>query len=115
MQRIYLDYAATTPTDPEVVKAMLPYFSEMYGNPSSLHACGQEVRDGIEAARIKVARLINAFPAEIVFTSGGTEANNTALKGTLHALKDKGDHVITSTLEHHSISETCKFLEEAGC
>lgn len=115
MKRIYLDYAATTPTDPEVVKAMLPFFTEMYGNPSSVHVCGQENRDAIEIARGQVASIIGAIPSEIIFTSGGTEANNYALKGSVYALKEKGNHIITSRLEHHSVSETCAFLEKIGC
>ena len=115
MKRIYLDYAATTPVDPVVFEAMKPYFTEMFGNPSSVHSCGQEVRDAIEVARGQVARMIGAEPSEIVFTSGGTEANNQALKGIAFSLKDKGNHIITSTLEHHSVSETCEYLEKAGC
>jgi cysteine desulfurase len=115
MKRIYLDYAATTPVDPLVFEAMKPYFTEMYGNPSSVHSCGQEVRDAIELARGKVAQMIGANPSEIVFTSGGTEANNQALKGVYYALREKGNHIITSSLEHHSVSETCEFLEKLGC
>jgi cysteine desulfurase len=113
-KRIYLDYAATTPTDPEVVKEILPYFTEMFGNPSSVHSCGQEVRDALEKARGRVAGMIGANPSEIVFTSGGSESNNLALKGITLANKDKKNHIITSTLEHHSVSETCKFLAENG-
>ena len=115
MKRIYLDYSATTPVDPAVVEAMKPYFTGHFGNPSSVHSCGQESRDAIEAARIPVAKMIGALPSEIVFTSGGTEANNYALKGTVYALKEKGNHIITSTVEHHSVSETCEFLEQTGC
>jgi cysteine desulfurase len=113
-KRIYLDYAATTPVDPAVVQEMLPFFTEKYGNPSSVHSCGQEVRDALEIARGRVAAMIGANPSEIVFTSGGSESNNTVLKGITQANKDKKNHVITSTLEHHSVSETCKFLEETG-
>jgi cysteine desulfurase len=113
-RRIYLDYAATTPVDPAVVQEMLPYFTEMYGNPSSVHSCGQEVRDSIEEARSQVAIMIGAQPSEIVFTSGGSEANNLALKGIVAANYDKRNHIITTTLEHHSVSETCKFLGESG-
>jgi cysteine desulfurase len=114
VKRIYLDYAATTPVDPEVVKEMLPFFTEKYGNPSSVHSCGSEVRDALEKARVKVAGMIGAHPTEIVFTSGGSESNNLALKGMVEASKGKQNHIITSTLEHHSVSETCKFLAEAG-
>jgi len=115
LKRIYLDYAATTPVDPQVFEAMKPYFSEMYGNPSSVHACGQEVRDAIELARGKVANMIGADPSEIVFTSGGTEANNQVIKGVAFSLREKGNHIIISALEHHSVSETCEYLEKAGC
>ena len=114
MKRIYLDYAATTPALPEVVDAMLPYFNEKYGNPSSLHSFGREARAAVEDARSKVADLINSNPEEIVFTSGGTESNNFALEGVLGALKGKKDHVITSKIEHHAILEPCRFLEKMG-
>ena len=113
-KKIYLDYAATTPVDPAVVKEMLPYFTEKYGNPSSVHSCGQEVRDALEKARNQVATMIGAHPSEIIFTSGGSESNNTALKGITHANKDRKNHLITTTLEHHSVSETCKYLEKNG-
>ena len=114
MGRIYLDYAATTPTHPEVVKAMLPYFTEVFGNPSAIHACGQEAKGTIEEARAKVARLIGAQDEEIVFTSGGTEADNFALKGIAYANENKGNHIITTPIEHHAILETCHFLEGKG-
>ncbi len=130
MKRIYLDYAATTPTHPEVVAAMQPYFSEKFGNPSSLHAFGQEARSAVERAREQVAKLIGAQPEEIVFTSGGTEANNFAVHGVAYANKEKGpstpsmglgtsplrtsNHIITSTIEHHAVLEPCKFLETQG-
>jgi cysteine desulfurase len=112
MEKIYLDYAATTPTAPEVLEAMKPYFYEKFGNPSSLYSIAQETRRAIESAREKIAQFINARPEEIVFTSGGTESNNFALKGVAFANKDKGNHIITSNIEHHSVSEVCKFLEE---
>jgi len=114
MDRIYLDYAATTPTHPDVVKAMLPYFSGTFGNPSSIYACGQEAKEAIEEARSRAALLIGARDEEIVFTSGGTEADNTALKGVAYARKDRGNHIITSSIEHHAILETCHFLETQG-
>lgn len=114
MKRVYLDYAATTPTHPEVVKAMLPYFTEMFGNPSSIYSYGQEAKEAIEAARAQVARLINARTEEIVFTSGGTEADNLALKGMAFANEAKGNHIITSTIEHHAVLESAKFLEQRG-
>ena len=114
MKRIYLDYAATTQVHPEVVKVMLPYFDEMFGNPSAIHSCGQEAKGAIEEARTKVARLIGAHNEEIVFTSGGTEADNFALKGVAFANENKGNHIITSSIEHHAVMETCKFLERRG-
>ena len=114
MKRIYLDYAATTPTHPEVVKAMLPYFTDAFGNPSSIHSYGQESKGAIEESRDKVAALIGARDEEIVFTSGGTEADNFAIKGVAYANEIKGDHIITSSIEHHAVIETCKFLERRG-
>ena len=114
MRRIYLDHAATTPTHPEVVKAMLPFFSDAFGNPSSIYSYGQEAKGAVEEARIKVAELIGAGSEEIVFTSGGTEADNFALKGAAYANEHKGNHVITTALEHHAVLETCKFLERSG-
>ena len=114
MKRIYLDYAATTPTDPEVIKAMAPYFSDVFGNPSSLHSFGQEAKEAIEEARGVVASFIGAKPEEIVFTSGGTESNNFALKGVAYANSNKGNHIITSAIEHHAITEPAKFLEKQG-
>jgi cysteine desulfurase len=114
MKQIYLDYAATTPTHPEVVKAMLPYFTEAFGNPSGIYTYGQEAKGAIEEARSKVADLIGARDEEIVFTSGGTEADNFALKGVAFANQNKGNHIITSSIEHHAVIETCKFLERKG-
>jgi cysteine desulfurase len=114
MQRIYLDHAATTPTRPEVMKAMLPYFTDAFGNPSSIYSQGQEAKGAIEEARTKVAELIGARSEEIVFTSGGTEANNFALKGVAYANEHKGNHIITISIEHHAVLEVCKFLERRG-
>ena len=114
MRRIYLDYAATTPTHPEVVKAMLPYFNEAFGNPSSIHYYGQETKGVIEKARTKVAGLIGAQSDEIIFTSGGTEADNFALKGIAFANEPDGNHIITSSIEHHAVIEAGKFLERRG-
>jgi len=114
MKRIYLDYAATTPTHPDVVKAMLPYFTEAFGNPSSIYSYGQEAKGAIEEARVKVASLISARGEEIVFTSGGTEADNFAIKGVAFANERKGNHIITSPIEHHAVTETCSFLKRRG-
>ncbi len=114
MKRIYLDYAATTPVHPDVLKAMLPYFGEVYGNPSSIHACGLEAREAVDKARAQVARLINAGAEEICFTSGGTESDNYAVTGAALANEKKGRHIITSAIEHHAVLETCKSLEKRG-
>jgi len=114
VKRIYLDYAATTPTDPEVVEAMLPYYSERFGNPSSIYSLGQEAKSAIENAREKIASLLGAKREEIIFTSGGTESNNFALKGIVYANENKGNHIITSVIEHHAIIAPCKFLEKRG-
>jgi cysteine desulfurase len=114
MKRIYLDYAATTPVHPEVIKAMLPYFGESFGNPSSIHSHGQEAKDAVERARSKIAALIGAKSEEIVFTGSGTEADNFALKGVAISLHSKGNHIITSSIEHHAVLEICKFLQKQG-
>jgi cysteine desulfurase len=114
MEQIYLDYAATTPALPEVVEAMRPYFTEKYGNPSSIHSAGQESRAAIEKARSTVAGLIGCCTMEVVFTSGGTEADNHAIKGVAIANREKGDHIITTSIEHHAVLETCKFLKGWG-
>ncbi len=114
MNRIYLDYAATTPTHPEVVKTMLPYFTERFGNPSSIHSYGQEARVALEEARTNIAGFIGASEDEIIFTSGGTEADNMALTGLAYANESKGNHIITSSIEHHAVLETCHFLETRG-
>jgi len=114
MKRIYLDYAATTPTRPEVIKTMLDYFTESFGNPSSLFSYGQETKGAMEEARGKVAALIGARDEEIVFTSGGTEADNFAIQGVAYANESERNHIITSSIEHHAVLETCKFLERRG-
>jgi cysteine desulfurase len=114
MERIYLDYAATTPAHPEVVKTMVPYFTEGFGNPSSIYACGQEAKKALENARTNVAGLLGARDDEIVFTGGGSEADNYAIKGVAFANEDKGNHIITSRIEHHAVLETCHFLEKRG-
>ncbi|MBN3032466.1 MAG: cysteine desulfurase NifS [Candidatus Saganbacteria bacterium] len=114
-ERIYLDYAATTPVDGRVRAAMGPYHSEKFGNPSSLHSFGQETRAALEKAREQVAALIGALPGEIVFTSGGTEADNFALEGIAFANENKGNHIITSAVEHHAVLHCCEFLKKRGC
>jgi cysteine desulfurase len=109
-----MDYAATTPIDPRVVKAMLPYFTKKFGNTMSLHSFGREAKIAVEEARVKVADLMNVSPEEIIFTSSATESNNLALKGIAFANKDKGKHIITSKIEHECILESCKWLEKHG-
>jgi len=111
-RRVYLDHNASTPVHPEVVAEMLPYFSELYGNPSSIHAFGREARDGMDLARERVARFLKVSPPEIVFTSGGTESDNFAVKGLAWA-RGKG-HLITSQVEHHAVLRTCRALEAQG-
>lgn len=114
MKRVYLDYAATTPCDPQVLKEMEPYFFEKFGNPSSIHSFGQEAKAGIEEARESLASFLGAKPDEIIFTSGGTESNNFAVQGVAYAQSNKGNHIITTNIEHHAILEPCKFLEKKG-
>lgn len=114
MRKVYLDYSATTPVKEEVVKTMIPYYTEVYGNPSSLYTAGLTAKDGVDKAREQVAALINAKPTEIFFTSCGTEADNWVLEGVADKLKSKGNHIITSKIEHHAILHTCSYLEEHG-
>ena len=114
MNQIYLDYASTTPTDKRVVEAMLPYFGDIFGNPSSIHAFGQEAKAAVEGVRQRIAVFLGADPTEIVFTSGGTESDNFAIKGVATANRAKGSHIITSSVEHHAVLETCRFLEREG-
>src|SRR5262249_38503324 len=111
MRRVYLDNNATTPVLPEVFEAMRPFYLEQFGNASSIHHFGQHARAAVEKARASVAALLNARPAEIVFTSGGTEADNLGIFG----LVQRGDHVITSTIEHSAVMNSCKRLEQMGC
>jgi len=114
VNRIYLDNNATTPVDTEVLDAMLPFYREAFGNPSSVHWAGREVSGAIEKAREQVAALINAAPAEIVFIGCGSEGDNHAIKGTCEALADKGNHIITTSVEHPAVLETCKAMEKKG-
>src|SRR5438093_3503382 len=111
-RRVYLDHNASTPVHPEVVAEMLPYFTELYGNPSSIHAFGREARDGMDLARERVARFLKVSPPEIVFTSGGTESDNFAVKGLAWA-RGKG-HLITSQVEHHAVLRACRAREAQG-
>jgi cysteine desulfurase len=110
----YLDSNATTPLDPQVREAMAPYLAERFANPSAIYKFAQEVRGEVEAAREQVAALIHAASEEVIFTSGGTEADNTAVKGVAFALRDKGRHIITSSIEHHAVLHACHYLEGFG-
>jgi cysteine desulfurase len=114
MKNIYLDHAATTPADKRVVEAMLPYFTEHFGNPSSVHSFSRDARDAVVRAREITASFIGAKQEEIVFTSGGTESDNAALKGVAYGRREKGDHIITSKIEHHAVLESCRFLVRQG-
>jgi len=114
MRRIYMDNAATTPTDVGVIETMNPYYTLKYGNPNSVHFFGQETRDAVEKARIQVAHLIGATAREIIFTGGGTEADNHAIKGIAWANQKKGNHIITTKIEHHAVLHACNFLEKHG-
>ena len=112
--KVYLDHAATTYTDPEVFEAMKPYFCEVFGNASSLHGFGREAARAVDKARGQVAAALGCKPSEVYFTSGGTESDNWALKGIMHAHTDKGRHLITSKIEHHAVLHACEQLEKEG-
>jgi len=114
MNQIYLDYNATTPMDPKVLEEMLPYFRNDYGNPSSIHSFGNKAKSVLDLSRERIAALVNARPKEITFTGGGSESNNYAIKGMAYALREKGDHLITTSVEHASCLETFTFLESQG-
>ena len=114
MRRIYLDYNATTPLDSSVFEAMLPYLQEHYGNPSSGHWFGAQAKAAVEHARVQVAALLGADPSEIVFTSGGSESDNWAIRGIAETNRDRGDHIITSQIEHPAVLNTCRYLEGQG-
>ncbi|MFA0771107.1 MAG: hypothetical protein REDVDVYQ_001627 [Candidatus Fervidibacter sp.] len=111
---IYLDYAATTPLDPRVLEAMMPYLTEKFGNPNSIHAFGREARKAVDEAREKIAALLNCRPSELVFTSGGTESDNLALRGVAAAYRQKGNHIVTTAIEHHAVLHTCRALQDEG-
>lgn len=114
MRKVYLDHSATTPVDPEVAELMMTYYTTKFGNPSSIHSFGREAKKALEDARQQVADLIGAKPEEITFTSGGTEADNMAIIGAALANKKKGNHIITSAIEHHAVLDTCHYLEKQG-
>ena len=114
MKQIYLDYNATSPIDKEVADAMKPYLYEIFGNPSSMHKYGIVANEAVNLAREQVAALINCKPNEIIFTSGGTESNNYAIKGAALANRERGNHIITSSIEHPAVTEVCKYLEKYG-
>jgi cysteine desulfurase len=113
-RKIYLDYNASTPINPEVAEAMRPFLSQHFGNPSSLHWAGIPAKEAVEHARNQVADLLQCHPSEIVFTSGGSESNNHAIKGVFFALKEKGNHIITTQIEHPAVINPCRFLERLG-
>ncbi|MBC8171244.1 MAG: cysteine desulfurase [Anaerolineae bacterium] len=113
---VYLDHSATTPTDPRVVEAMLPYWTQTFGNPSSLHSAGKAAQDALNNARASIAQILNCDPAEIVFTSGGTESNNLALRGVAQAVQSRGrgNHIITTAVEHHAVLDVVKEMGDQG-
>jgi cysteine desulfurase len=114
MRTVYLDHSATTPVHPKVLETMLPFFQEEYGNASSLHRLGRNARLALDQSREKVAAALNARSDDIYFTSGGTEGDNLAVKGTAYARRDKGNHIITSQIEHEAVLNTCRYLEKDG-
>lgn len=113
-RHIYLDHAATTPVKPQVLEAMIPYFSDKFGNASTIYSVGRESKKALEEAREKVATALGVMPREIFFTGSGTEADNWAIKGTAYANKDKGRHIITTSIEHHAVLHACQYLESDG-
>src|SRR5882672_4008791 len=114
MKRIYADHNATTPLHPQVLEAMLPYLRENFGNASSVHSFGRDGRAAIDDARVRLAKLLGAQEGEIVFTGSGTEADNTAIFGVVRALRKKGRHIVTSSIEHHAVLHACQYLEKTG-
>src|SRR4030043_60708 len=114
LSMLYLDYNATTPIDKSVADAMLPYIQGNFGTPSSSHDYGIAAQKAVESAREQVASLLNANPKEIVFTSGGSESNNMVIKGVAHSFRERGNHIITSQIEHPAVLNPCKFLEKQG-
>lgn len=114
MRKVYLDNAATTALSPRVLEAMLPYFTQHYGNPSSVHAFGREAKQGLDRARDQVAKALHCDPSEVIFTGCGTESDNTVLLGVAQRYRNKGKHIITTNVEHHAILHTCEYLEKQG-
>lgn len=114
MRKVYLDNAATTALSPRVLEAMLPYFTQYYGNPSSVHAFGREAKQGLDKARDQVAKALHCEPSEVIFTGCGTESDNTVLVGVAQRYGNKGKHIITTNVEHHAILHTCEYLEKQG-
>ena len=114
MRKIYLDHAGTTVMHPDVLKAMKPFFNQRFGNPSSIHSVGREAEKTMNDNRKKIAEFLSAGSEEIIFTSGGTESDNLALKGIAFANKDKGKHIITSAIEHNAVLQACEWLEKQG-
>ncbi len=115
MKKIYLDHNATTPLYPEALEAMLPFYKDVFGNASSIHSFGRAARKAVEDSRETIASFIGAEADEIIFTAGGTESGNTAIRGVMAANASKGNHIITSAVEHHAVLNTCRFLEKKGC
>ena len=113
-RQVYMDHAATTPVDAQVLEAMLPYFTTQFGNPSSLYNLAQESRRAVDQARDTVAQILGARPSEIIFTGGGTESDNIAVRGTASALRQNGNHIITSAIEHHAVLHAWHALEDQG-
>lgn len=111
---IYMDHSGTTPLDSRVLEAMLPHLSQMFGNPSSIHSVGQDAKRALDESRESISRILGCRTSEVVFTSGGTESDNAALRGVVDALRQTGDHIITSAIEHHAVLHTCQYLENAG-
>jgi cysteine desulfurase len=109
---LYLDHAATTPVDPRVLEAMLPYLTERYGNASTIYSLGREARRAMDEARADVAEILNCSPEEIVFTGCGTESDNLAIRGVARMNRQRGEHIIISPIEHHAVSHTCEQLEK---
>jgi len=114
VRKVYFDHSATTPVHPAVAEDMIQYITGHFGNPSSVHSYGRDARKAVEESREKVARGIGAQPEEIVFTAGGTESDNMAIRGAARAIRAQGNHIITSAVEHHAVLDTCKALEKEG-